>query len=115
MGLRGVCILLSAVSLAMLAACSQPRQEPYPVENIVYTETGSMMPVPFSHRSHLAKGAACQDCHPVIFEMRQGMADATKRLNMKTIYEGDYCGVCHNGKKAFGLEKCSGCHLGGHM
>lgn len=107
--------LLLVASVITLSACARQQQEPYPAENIVYLETGSMLPVPFSHKAHLAQGGACQDCHPLIFEMRKGMADATKRLNMKTIYEGDYCGVCHNSKKAFGLEKCNGCHVGGSM
>ena len=108
-------VLALAAFLAVLPGCVRQQQEPYPSENIMYRETGSMLPVPFSHKAHLAKGAGCQDCHPGIFEMRKGMADATKQLNMKTIYEGDYCGVCHNSKKAFGLEKCNGCHMGGSV
>lgn len=108
------CMLVMLLLMAG-ASCSKKQPSPYPREDFLYSETGSMLPVVFSHARHLSRGLTCDSCHPAIFETRRGMADATKRLNMKSIYGGEYCGVCHNGKKAFGLEKCSGCHVGSHM
>lgn len=107
--------MLAMLLLMAGAACSKKQPPLYPKEDLFYLETGSMLPVAFSHERHLSRGFTCDSCHPAIFETRKGMADATKRLNMKSIYDGEYCGACHDSKKAFGLEKCSGCHVGSHM
>lgn len=103
------------VIAVMVVSCTKSEQPLYPARDFVYSETGSMLPVIYSHEKHIALGLTCDDCHPAIFEMRLGMADATKKFNMKSIYEGKYCGACHDSEKAFGLEKCSGCHIGSHM
>ncbi|WP_456432053.1 c(7)-type cytochrome triheme domain-containing protein [Thermosulfuriphilus sp.] len=32
---------------------------------------------------------------------------------MKSLYEGKYCGACHNGEMAFAANtKCTTCHIG---
>ncbi len=46
----------------------------------------------FGHRTHLARGAGCADCHRAA--ARPTMAD---------------CLSCHDGKRAF--SRCDGCHL----
>jgi c(7)-type cytochrome triheme protein len=72
-------------------------------------DAGSPGKVTFVHANHLAKGAKCADCHPKLFQMKQG-AD---KLSMDSMGEGKSCGACHNGKKAFGVmdgDKCDTCH-----
>ncbi|MCM0079991.1 cytochrome c3 family protein [Geomonas sp. Red32] len=63
--------------------------------------------VVFSGDVHAKKGLKCADCHTKIFKMKKG-ADVFK---MSDIYAGKYCGVCHNGKKAFkAMGNCAKCH-----
>ncbi len=63
----------------------------------------------FDGPAHKAKGLACKDCHPAIFQMKKG-GDA---ITMKDINDGKFCGTCHNGTKAFSAKdaaNCSKCH-----
>jgi len=61
--------------------------------------------VTFRHASHTRK-SACADCHPKPFSMRKG----TTPITMAAIYDGQSCGKCHNGTKAFGTASCTRCH-----
>jgi c(7)-type cytochrome triheme protein len=66
-------------------------------------------PVTFVHAAHLAKGAKCADCHPKLFARQKGKA----KLSMESMGEGQTCGACHDGQKAFGVmdgDKCVACH-----
>ena len=62
-------------------------------------------PTRFSHKSHLAVSSDCSLCHPALFSTSHG-----KRVPMAEMAEGKSCGACHNGKKAFGIDKCITCH-----
>lgn len=62
-------------------------------------------PSQFNHKSH-SKMFGCKECHPKIFLMSAGATLVT----MKDIYNGAYCGKCHDGKKAFSSTECSKCH-----
>lgn len=59
----------------------------------------------FSHDFH-RKIFKCDDCHKRHFLMKKG---ATK-MNMQGMYEGKYCGACHNGNFAFASTDCAKCH-----
>jgi c(7)-type cytochrome triheme protein len=70
---------------------------------------GSMGKVVFSGTIHAEKGLKCTDCHTKIFPMKK----TTEALKMSDLNAGKYCGVCHNGEKAFATSKpadCSKCH-----
>ncbi len=69
--------------------------------------SASGLTVNFDHRSHM-KGLDCKECHPGIFLMKKG----AQRITMAEINKGEYCGACHNGKRAFSAEKCDKCHKG---
>lgn len=74
-----------------------------------FTYTGAGMKTFFDHASH-SKRNSCRDCHPGIFVMKRGM----NRMTMDDINKGQSCGVCHNGKRAFGADNCMACHeMGG--
>jgi c(7)-type cytochrome triheme protein len=65
--------------------------------------------VTFDGPAHKAKGLACKDCHPALFQMKTG-GDA---ITMKDINDGKFCGACHNGTKAFSAKdaaNCGKCH-----
>lgn len=66
-------------------------------------ETG---PLYFSHKSHVSL-FKCSDCHYSIF----GAGKSRKSYSMTDMEKGRSCGVCHDGKTAFGLkEGCLRCH-----
>ena len=62
-------------------------------------------PSRFDHMLH-SNIFGCKDCHPKIFIMKAGASYVT----MKDIYNGAYCGACHDGKKAFSSSDCAKCH-----
>lgn len=78
---------------------------------IVFKDTNKLPPVLFSHSKHIKAGNTCEDCHEKIFQKKKGSTDQNNALNMDALKAGKYCGVCHNGTKAFAIEKnCKKCH-----
>jgi c(7)-type cytochrome triheme protein len=72
-------------------------------------EVKGMGNVVFSGRLHAQKGLACGDCHSTVFKPQLG----GNPITMDDITQGKYCGVCHNGKKAFDAgdsANCKKCH-----
>ncbi len=65
----------------------------------------TVLPSNFDHEIHSSL-FSCKDCHPKLFLMKIGSSTVT----MNDIYKGEYCGACHNGKKAFSSSECSKCH-----
>lgn len=69
-------------------------------------------PVTFSHKLHVTeKKLQCPACHmnPKLFDMKKGSA----KIKMAAINKGEFCGSCHNGKKAFAAndpKQCATCH-----
>lgn len=118
MKLSALSIISISVAIAAVFSCAlaAPAQEgvTYPGE-IVYAVTGAA--VVFSHKKHVEDfGLACDDCHGAIFEVRAFAARARGDFNMASLSSGKYCGACHNGNKAFGLDdsdQCARCHSGG--
>ncbi len=65
--------------------------------------------VVFDGKVHAAKGLKCNDCHTKIFKMKKG----GDKITMAAIKEGQFCGACHNGEKAFKANDpadCKKCH-----
>lgn len=60
----------------------------------------------FDGKTHAEKGAKCNDCHPKTFAMKKGTAKIAAPHKA-----GEFCGTCHDGKKAFAQEgNCVKCH-----
>lgn len=78
-----------------------------------YGEKNPLGSVPFSHKLHVTeKKLQCPECHTKIFQMKK-MA-AASQMKMAKLNEGDYCGKCHDGTKAFATKDtkaCSKCHV----
>jgi c(7)-type cytochrome triheme protein len=73
------------------------------------SETGGMRPVIFPHWFHRTV-FKCQVCH---VELGVKMQVGSNRITMADIYRGRYCGECHNGTTAWGIENnCDRCHSG---
>lgn len=64
----------------------------------------SGFPVRYNHESHSKLG--CRECHLGIFLMKKGSTS----IVMDDLYQGRYCGECHNGKRAFASTECARCH-----
>lgn len=86
-----------AFPLKECARCHQVKEISYTVKSTGATN--------FSHKSHLAAFPDCGSCHPKLFN-----AGKNKPVTMAQMEKGKSCGACHNGTKAFGLEKCTACH-----
>lgn len=70
----------------------------------------SMGTVMFDGKIHQEAGNTCKDCHNK--EAFPAMKQGTAKITMEEIYAGRYCGVCHNGKKAFDAKgNCMRCHV----
>ncbi len=66
--------------------------------------------VVYSGQAHNMAGVTCNDCHPDAFVMVGGASDG---MTMREIQDGKYCGICHNGTKAFNAAdkaNCKRCH-----
>jgi len=87
-------------------------QVPVP-KDFSYEETKPLDPVLFSHKFHVTeKKLQCPDCHTKIFQMKK-MADPAQ-MKMAKLNEGESCGKCHDGKKAFATKDtkaCVRCHV----
>ena len=68
----------------------------------------------FDHKIHTMEiGLDCDSCHDEIFEMEAGAAEENDDFNMKSMYDGQYCGACHDGGDAFAANtRCTTCHIG---
>ena len=73
-----------------------------------YSDSSGMRPVVFPHWFHRIR-FRCKVCHSDLgFEFKAGGND----INMLKIFDGEYCGACHNGEIAWGVENCILCHSG---
>jgi len=73
-----------------------------------YSDAAGMRPVVFPHWFHRIR-FRCKVCHGDLgFEFKAGGND----INMLKIFDGEFCGACHNGQIAWGVENCILCHAG---
>jgi c(7)-type cytochrome triheme protein len=79
---------------------------------IIYSEP--VKAVIFSHKAHVTDlGMSCEMCHDGIFQYATGSALAAGDFTMQSLYDGKYCGACHNGSWAFASDtQCARCHIG---
>lgn len=67
--------------------------------------SGGLNPAIFSHEFHTAM-FDCNSCHTAVFKFKKGGSG----MKMDQIYQGKFCGSCHNGQTAFGSMECQKCH-----
>ncbi|RWX51182.1 c(7)-type cytochrome triheme domain-containing protein [Candidatus Electrothrix marina] len=67
----------------------------------------------FNHALHNKElGLACNECHMKLFDMKTGSTGEEADFTMEAMYNGKYCGACHNGTMAFDLKAdCTKCHV----
>ena len=101
-------ISISAATLALVLSIGNALAVP---AGKVEFAGGPMGKVTFDAKIHAEKGFKCADCHtsPKLFEMKKGK----DKLTMAAMNEGQFCGACHDGKKAFSVkasDACVKCH-----
>jgi c(7)-type cytochrome triheme protein len=82
-------------------------------EIIVFTKP--VKAVLFDHQAHTDDfGLACIDCHSQLFRAKTGYAEQRPEdFVMESLYQGRYCGACHDGIQAFASNtRCTDCHIG---
>ncbi|MCL7487438.1 MAG: hypothetical protein M8357_04595 [Desulfobulbaceae bacterium] len=80
---------------------------------IVFTKP--VKAVIFDHKMHVEDmGFNCGDCHSDLFKMHIGSAEENPdAFIMEALYNGEYCGACHDGDSAFASDtRCTTCHIG---
>ena len=85
-----------AFSLSKCTGCHKVKEITYKVK-----QTG---PVLFSHNKHL-KSMQCNACHNKLYA-----TGSNPQVSMAEMEKGKSCGACHNGAKAFSIDKCDACH-----
>lgn len=107
------------LSAALLSASSDNQvEEEYDEETygpeapIVWTKP--VKSVVFEHKVHtMGAELDCDSCHDDLFEMEAGLAEENEDFTMQTLYDGGYCGACHDGDTAFASNtRCTACHIG---
>lgn len=113
MGILRFGVMLS-IGLVVAAWCSPVKswaeaQKSFEFGDVTLDRTSkgtTTMPVIFRHWIHRSKHT-CRLCHVDLeFAMVAGQTGITEDDNKA----GRYCGTCHNGKEAFGVDQCSRCH-----
>lgn len=109
--LTGAIVVLATIVFLLGAKSAMSAEIPVPPD-IIYGEKNPLGATPFSHKFHVTeKKLACPDCHTKIFQMKK-MADPAQ-MKMAKLNEGESCGKCHNGTKAFATKdakSCNRCH-----
>lgn len=100
--MQSVMVLASIVFLLGSAMAAPP-------DKTLEYAGGPMGKVVFDGKAHADKGLQCNDCHTKIFQMKKG----STKITMATMNNGENCGTCHNGDKAFKSsdpKNCTTCH-----
>lgn len=102
------------VGIVFWIASSPVTSQQIPVPpDFAFEETKPLASVSFSHKLHVTdKKLQCQECHVKVFQMKKGTA--SPEMNMAKLNEGQFCGSCHNGTKAFSTKdakSCMKCHV----
>ncbi|BCO08571.1 hypothetical protein GF1_09470 [Desulfolithobacter dissulfuricans] len=94
------------------ASCTQCHGEMNPPKTIIFDKP--VKAVVFDHQMHVDMDLGCSSCHNKVFKMQLGAAEEhPEKFVMQALYEGKYCGACHNGDDAFASDtKCTTCHIG---
>lgn len=79
------------------------------IKDIVIIENEDIGSIEFSHYQHLdALGKNCVLCHNRVFHINP---KKNKSVSMAEMEQGESCGACHNGNRAFSVkENCESCH-----
>ncbi len=98
------CLIFSLLAMSLLF---QNSASAVTIRDVTFS-TKNVGKVIFRHGDHINKKRMyqnCRACHDTIFDLKK-----KKHYSMADMKNGKSCGVCHNGKQAFGVDKCVTCH-----
>lgn len=106
---RALIVALAVIVVGFIAGRSEPAHAEYGdvvINN--YSDAAGMRPPVFPHWFHRMR-FRCKVCHGDLgFQFKAGGNDIT----MLKIFDGQFCGACHNGQIAWPVENCTLCHSG---
>lgn len=109
--LVGIFSVLAMGLIALVVVSAPPGEAQAEYGDVVinnYSDDAGMRPVVFPHWFHRIR-FRCKVCHTDLdFKFKAGGND----INMLKIFDGEFCGACHNGEIAWGVENCVLCHTG---
>ena len=111
---------LAVFSFAAISVSNQSAEEKDPYDEDTYGPeapivwTKPVKAVVFYHKTHtMDQELDCESCHDDLFQMEAGAAEEEDDFNMESLYDGNYCGACHDGDTAFASNtRCTSCHIG---
>jgi c(7)-type cytochrome triheme protein len=107
MNIKFTATLVGLVAVFVLGLWGESALAQVPAD---FTYKSPMGTVTFSHKVHVTQNKLqCPACHTKIFKMKKHSA----KITMAAINKGEFCGNCHNGKKAFATndpKNCANCH-----
>jgi len=71
-----------------------------------YSDEAGVSPVVFPHWFHRIR-YNCKTCHT---DLNIKLSAGSNKIKMSDIMDGQYCGACHDGETAWGIENCELCH-----
>ena len=74
-----------------------------------YSTKAGINPVVFPHWFHRIR-YTCKVCH---HDLGIHFKAGDNKIKMLDLMNGQYCGTCHNGEIAWGIDRCDLCHSGG--
>jgi len=95
----GFDVPINADAIAAAGSASLPPDLYYPNQ-----EAGDVV---FSHGVHMIFSSSCDECHTEPWPMQQSPSGV---MQMEPMYEGQSCGMCHDGEKSFAATDCGRCH-----
>ena len=102
----GFSFTVMMAGLLLLADVPHARAEYGDIVINNYADAAGMRPVIFPHWFHRIR-FACKVCHADLgFKFKAG----GNEINMAKIIDGQFCGACHNGEIAWGVDNCNMCH-----
>jgi c(7)-type cytochrome triheme protein len=112
LSLLGGTVVVATIFVILAAKLVTAAEVPVP-QDFSYEETKPLDPVPFSHKFHVTeKKLQCPECHTKVFQMKSKAA--SPEMTMTKLNAGEFCGKCHDGKKAFATKEakdCARCHI----
>ncbi len=108
----------SSAPPSLLPTTTSP-SDPLFTTPVTYMGNANVATVSFSHFTHVQQAnQSCALCHPSPWNIASATGNASLLAGLRTIamtmaemYQGKYCGKCHNGVSAFSVKTgCSTCH-----
>ena len=104
----GMAVVVAIAALIFLLAGGPAQAEFGDIVMNQTSDAASIRPVVFPHWFHRIR-YSCKSCHS---DLGIKFQTGGNGVDMVKVMDGLYCGACHNGNIAWGVEQCDLCHTG---